>query len=82
MIVFGSEFPRSRIHRFRSDFPPRFVVQNTDVVWNACDVCGREHRIWMTGDATWARLPTKKLRRARICVGCFRGSVLSTSSTR
>jgi hypothetical protein len=71
IVVSGAPFPRSRLHRFEPDWPPRFVVQNTDVGWNVCELCEKDHRLWMTDDSIWKRLP-KKLRGLRICTKCFR----------
>lgn len=63
-------FRGSGIHRFARR-PDRFVVCNIDVGWNACELCVREHRVWMTADRTWNRLPVRH-RNKRLCTRCFR----------
>jgi hypothetical protein len=78
MIVFGHRFDPTRfgksIHRLETrTYPKRYVVKGP-IGWNLCDVCGCEHRIWITDDRTWKTLrPT--WRKLRLCTWCFRGKV-------
>lgn len=63
-------FRGSPIHRL-AHRPLRFVVCNIDTGWNVCEMCGREHRVWVTTDADWKRLPVRQ-RRKHLCTYCFR----------
>lgn len=61
------------IHRWHADWPPRYVVSlPCETGWNACELCGREHRIWLTDDMHWVLELPEWMRGLRLCVGCFR----------
>lgn len=48
------------VHDFWVDWPRRLVVrEDYPSGWNACEICGTEHKIWVTDDHVWARLPKK-----------------------
>jgi hypothetical protein len=75
VIVFGRTFNPSRygksIHRRETrTYPTRYVVIGP-TGWNLCENCGREHRVWITDDRTWAKL-WPAWRGMRLCAGCFR----------
>ena len=73
------------IHRYRADWPARFVVCRVASGWMRCTACGREFRVWVCDDADWKML-AKAWRRTNLCVTCFRelaaprGSYPSSSS--
>ncbi len=71
VTIQGRRHGAGPIHDFRSNYPRRIVVARTPIGWNRCARCGREHRIWMTDDHTWLRVP-REWRGERICVRCFR----------
>ena len=62
---------KDNIHKRANNHPERLVVAYTSKGWNRCELCGREHRIWITDDAMWKRLP-RRLRSARLCTRCYR----------
>jgi hypothetical protein len=61
----------SPIHRVVERFPRRIVVARVSHGWNVCNLCLREHRVWMTEDSTWRRLP-RRFRKELMCTHCFR----------
>jgi len=61
----------SGIHRRVGNWPERLVVVKTPKGWNVCELCCREHRIWVVEDDVWKKLP-RRLRSARLCVKCYR----------
>ena len=61
----------SGIHLRMSNWPERLVVVRTPKGWNECELCGREHRIWIVEDKVWDKL-LRRLRSARLCVKCYR----------
>lgn len=70
-------FDGPRVHRLVRTFPERIVVTNTTIGWNKCAKCKREHRVWMTENKIWRRLP-RWWRKERLCTRCFRKLVWST----
>jgi hypothetical protein len=71
VVISGQRWGHSPIHGFKKDWPPRIVVENTDVGWMTCEICSREFRLWMTDDAIWNLLP-QDLNRSLLCTRCFR----------
>lgn len=67
---------RDNIHRHETNWPERLVVYNTEVGWEVCELCGKEHRIWIVPDKVWKKLPRRLRRRGlRVCTRCFREQV-------
>ena len=58
-------------HRPVRTWPPRLVWFYDHRGWYLCNLCGREHRVWIARDEVWRLLPGK-LRRKALCTGCFR----------
>ena len=74
-IRFNTQFMRSGVHRWETrTWPHRWVVANTDVGWDTCDLCDRVYRIWITDNTVWRMLPRRMLP-MRLCISCFRRAV-------